>query len=114
MDLDYASDIVTRWSRTGFIAYLNRAPIYWFSKKQTSIKTSSFGSEFTTMKQLHEYIRGLHYKLIIMGIPVEGPVFIYSDNQSILANTSIPESALKKKSQLLAYHLVLKEVACDK
>ena len=28
VDLDYASNTVTRWSRTGFIVYLNRAPIY--------------------------------------------------------------------------------------
>ena len=50
VDLDYASDVVTRWSRTSFIVYLNRAPIYQFSKKQTSIKTLTFGSEFTAIK----------------------------------------------------------------
>ena len=49
----------------------------------------------------------------MMGIPIEGPTFIYSDNQSVLANTSIPEFALKKKSQLLAYHLVHERVECD-
>ena len=70
---------------TGFIVCLNRAPIYWFSKKQTSIETSTFGSEFTAMKQLCEYIRSLHYKLIMIGIPVEGSTFIYGNNQSILA-----------------------------
>ena len=62
------------------------------------------------MKQLYKHIRGLHYKLIIIDIPVEGSAFIYGNNQSVLANTSIPESTLKKKSQSLAYYLVCEGV----
>jgi len=41
-----------------------------------------------------------------MGIPVLGPSYIGGDNQSVLANSSIPESQLKKKSQSIAYHFV--------
>ena len=48
-----------------------------------------------------------------MGIPVEGPTCIYGDNQSVLANTTIPDSALKKKSQSIAYHFVREGVARD-
>ena len=49
-----------------------------------------------------------------MGIPVEGPTYIYGDNQSVLANTTIPDSTLKKKSQSIAYHYVREGVARDK
>ena len=63
-----------------------------------SVESSSFGSEFVAMKKCCEYIRGLRYKLRMMGIPVEGPTCIYDDNQSALANTAIPDSTLKKKS----------------
>ena len=45
-----------------------------------------------------------------MGIPVEGPMSIYGDNQSVLANTTIPDSSLKKKSQSVAYHFVCEGV----
>ena len=48
-----------------------------------------------------------------MGIPVLGPVFISGDNQSVLANTTIPESQLKKKCQSIAYHFVREGVARD-
>ena len=48
VDADHASNTVTRRSRTGFLVYLNCAPIYWYSKKQSTIETSSFGSEFIT------------------------------------------------------------------
>ena len=87
--------------------------INWWSKKQTSAEFSSFGSEFVAMKQCCEYIRGLRYKLRIMGIPVEGPTYIYGDNHSVLANTTIPDSTLKKKSQSIAYHYVHEGVARD-
>jgi hypothetical protein len=113
VDADHAGDKLTRRSRTGFLVYLNCAPIYWLSKKQTSIETSSFGAEFTAMKQCVEYLHGLRYKLRMMGIPCEGPAFVYGDNQSVLANTSIPDSTLKKKSQSIAYHLVREGCARD-
>lgn len=102
VDADHAGNLLTRRSRTGFLVYLNMAPIYWLSKKQTSIETSTFGSEFVAMKHCCEYIRGLRYKLRMMGIPCQEPSFIYGDNQSVLYNTKLPESTLKKKSNSIA------------
>ena len=55
VDSDHAGDLVTRRSRTGFVVFLNGAPIYWSSKKQTSCETSTFGSEIVAMKQATEY-----------------------------------------------------------
>ena len=50
VNADCASDTVTRTCRIGFLVYINSALAYWFSKKQTSTESSSFGSEFTAMK----------------------------------------------------------------
>ena len=111
VDADHAGDSTTRRSRTGFIIYLNSAPIYWMSKKQISVESSSFGSEFVAMKQCCEYIRGLRYKLRMMGIPIIGHTYVYGDNQSVLFNTTIPDSTLKKKSQSIAYHFIREGVA---
>jgi hypothetical protein len=69
VDADHATDSMTRKSRTGILVYLNDAPIYWLSKKQMSVQTSLFGSEFTAMKACTEYIQGLRYKLRMMDIP---------------------------------------------
>jgi hypothetical protein len=85
---------------------MNCAPISWSSKKQTSCKTSTFGSEFIAMKQATEYARGLRYKLRMMGMTVNKPTFVFGDNQSVLANTTAPASTLKKKSNTIAYHFV--------
>jgi len=56
VDSDHAGDSTTRRSRTGFLVCLNSALMYWLSKKQTAIETSSFGSEFIVIKQCCEYI----------------------------------------------------------
>ena len=113
VDADHASDTITRHSRTGFLVYLNSAPIYWWSKKQNSMESLSFGSEFIAMKQCCEYVRGLRYKLRMMGISCDDPMFIYGDNQSVLANTTIPDLTLKKKSQSITYHFVREGAAWD-
>jgi hypothetical protein len=113
VDADHAADTVTRRSRTGFLVFLNSAPIYWLSKKQASVESSSFGSEFCAMKHCCEYIRGLRYKLRMMGIPCTAPAYIQGDNQSVLYNTTMPDSTLKKKSQSIAYHFVREGAARD-
>ena len=113
VDASHAGCKITRRSRTGFIVMLNSSPIYWLSKKQTSVETSTFGSEFVAMKTCCEYLRGLRYKLRMMGVPVNNPSFIYGDNQSVLYNTSLPDSVIKKKSNGIAYHYVREGCARD-
>ena len=113
VDADHASDTITRHSRMGFLVYLNCALIYWWRKKQNSMQSSSFGSEFIVMTQRCEYVRGLRYKLRMMGISCDDPTFIYGDKQSVLANFTIPDSMLKKKSQSIAYHFVREGAAQD-
>ena len=114
VDCDLGGDLVTRRSRTGFAVFLNGAPIYWMSKKQTSCEVSTFASEFTAMKQALEYVRGLRYKLRMLGIPVNEPAFVYGDNKSVLANTSVPGSTIKKKMNSLSYHFIREGCARDK
>jgi len=113
VDCDLGGDLVTRRSRTGFAVFLNNAPVYWMSKKQTSCEVSTFGSEFTAMKQALEYVRGLRYKLRMLGIPVDEPAFVFGDNKSVLANTTVPGSTIKKKMNSLSYHFIREGCAKD-
>jgi Fe-S-cluster containining protein len=113
VDASHAANVVTRQSRTGVLIFVNRAPILWFSKKQTTIETSSFGSEFQALKVGVELLLGLRYKIRMMGIPLEGYAHIKVDNMSVVRNTSVPESQLKKKSNSIAYHFVRQQVAAD-
>ena len=106
VDSYHAGDTITQRYRTGFLIFLNSSLTYWFSKKQTSIETSSFSAECIAIKLCCEYIRGLRYKLSMMGIAVDMPSFLFGDNQYVLSNTSLPYSKLKKKSSSFTYHFL--------
>jgi len=58
------------------------------------------------MKTAMEMVEGLRYKLRMMGVPIDGPCNVKADNMSMVRNSSVPESQLKKKSNLIAYHYV--------
>lgn len=42
----------------------------------------------------------------MMGIPLEGPTSMLCDNESVVKNTTAPESTLKKKHNAISYHKV--------
>ena len=104
VDSDHAGNVVTRRSRTGVLIFCNRSPIVFHSKKQGSIETSSFGSEFIAMKTGIELIAGLRFKLRMMGVPLDGAACVIADNMSVVHNCTKPESVLKKKSCSVAFH----------
>jgi hypothetical protein len=111
VDSDHAGDTITRRSRTGIFIYVQSAPIVWYSKKQTSIETSLFGSEFSAMKTAVEMVEGLRYKLRMMGVPIDGACRVKADNMSMVKNSSVPASQLKKKSNSIAFHYVRERAA---
>ena len=95
---------MTHRSQTGILIFLNQAPIIWYSKRQNTVETSTFGSKFITMKMAVEQIKSLQYKLRIFGVPLEGPKNVFCDNEGVFKNTSQPDSTIKKKHMLICYH----------
>ncbi len=87
VDADHAGNQVTRHSHTGIIIFCNRAPIIWFSKRQNTVETSSFGSEFVTLHIAVELIESIRYKLCMFGIPIQGAANVYCDNASVVVNS---------------------------
>ena len=50
VDTSFATNKKTRISHSGFLLFVNRAPIAWFSKRQSTVETSTFSAEFMAMK----------------------------------------------------------------
>ena len=105
-DASHASNKVTRRSQSGFVIYGNCAPLIWFSKKQATIETSTFGSEFVALRLCIESVIALRYKLRMFGIPVVGPSNVYCDNGSVVNCTAHVEGRLTKKHLSICYHRV--------
>ena len=113
VDADHAGNQITRRSHTGIIIFCNRAPIVWYSKRQNTVETSTFGSEFIAARIAVELIEALRYKLRMFGIPIDGPTNLYCDNHGVVINSSKPESTLKKKHNSIAYHRVREAAAAQ-
>jgi hypothetical protein len=124
VDASHAANQQTRRSHTGYIIFINRAPILWYSKRQNTVEASTFSSEFIALKTCIEAITHLRYKLRMFGIPLcrkpatkddpegsDDPAHIYCDNASVVKNSTMVESTLNKKHSSLAYHYVRWNVA---
>ena len=52
------------------ILFVNRAPVVWYSKRQNTVGTSTFGSKFVAMRISVEIVEALRYKLRMYGMPI--------------------------------------------
>ena len=70
------------------------------------MESSTFASEFIALKTAVDLIEGVRYKLRMMGIPLDGLTSLFCDNESVVKNSTAPESVLKKRHTAICYHRV--------
>jgi hypothetical protein len=83
---------------------VQKAPIIWYSKRQNTVESATFGSEFIALKTAIDQVDALRYKLRMFGIPLNGPTSIFCDNEAVVKNAVYAESTLKRKHTSIAYH----------
>ena len=106
VDASHVPDKRTRWSHTGFIICVNRAPVIFYSKQKSTVESSTFSSKFIALKTCVEKIIGLCFKLRMFGVPINGPALVLNNNESTVKNSSKLEFMLNKKHNSIAYYLV--------
>jgi hypothetical protein len=97
VDADHARNNVTRRSVTGILLLINNTPLVWISKRQRTVETSTFGSEMIAARMAIDLIIEMRYKLRCLGIRVEKRSELLGDNLSVVVNTTLPSSKIKKK-----------------
>eukprot|EP00804_Cyclotella_cryptica_P011571 CCRYP_012076-RA/>CCRYP_012076-RA protein AED:0.44 eAED:0.44 QI:0/0/0/1/0/0/3/0/124 len=65
-------------------------------KKQSTVETSVFGAEFCAMKHGIENLRGIRYKLRMMGVPVKGPSYVYVREAAAMGEALVAHIPTKK------------------
>ena len=90
VDANHAGNMITRRSHTGFVIFVNSAPVIWWSKRQNTVETSTFGSEYVALRIATEQIISLRYKLKMMEIEVEDPANVFCDNEAVAKNSAPP------------------------
>ena len=111
VDANLMHDYSTGRSATGVLHFLNQTPIDCFSKRQSQLETATYGSEFVAARTGTEQIIDLRFTLRMLGVPLDGPSWMFGDNQSVITSSTIPHSTLSKRWNALSYHRVREAVA---
>jgi hypothetical protein len=95
----------------GVIHFVNGTPVEWFAKKQPTVETATYGSEFVAARNATQQILGLRTTLAYLGVKVDKKSYLFGDNQSVVTSSTIPHSPNKKRHHALSYHFVREAIA---
>ena len=95
---------------TGRSETMNATPIDWYSKKQATVETATYGSEFVAARICVEQIVDLRNTLRYLGVPIHEKSYMFGDNESVVNSSSIPHAKLHKRHTALSFHHVCEAV----
>src|SRR5512138_19256 len=98
---------------TAILHLINQTPFDWYCKKQATVETATFGSEFNAARSAVEQIIDIRTTLRYLGVPIKRRSMMFGANQSVVTNATIPHSQLNKRHLALAYHKVREAVASN-
>ena len=84
--------LATGKSLTGCLHFVNQTPVYWYSKKQATVETATYGSEFVAAKTATEQIMDIRQTLRYLGAPIGLKSFLFGDNRSVVTSATLPHS----------------------
>ena len=90
VDASHADDKLDRKSVTGMLVYVGDMLIKSVSKRQKSVATSTFSSEFLALKSAVEEAQSMRLLLQSLGVPIKGPIKIHCDSESVLKSAANP------------------------
>ena len=110
VDANLMHCLTTGRSATGVLHLVNGTPIDWYSKRQATVQSATYGSEFVAARIATDQVIDLKQTLEYMGIPVERAV-MFGDNQSVVTSVTVPQSKLNKRHVALSYHRTREAIA---
>jgi hypothetical protein len=111
VDANLMHDMLSGKSVTGILHFLNQTPIDWFSKKQATVETATYGSEFVAARSCTEQIIEMRTLLRYLGVPIRDHSYMFGDNKSVVNSATMPEAKLHKRHTLLSFHRVREAIA---
>ena len=100
VDANLYHDWTTGRAVTGTLHFLNGTPIDWFSKRQNTVETATYGSEFVAARIATDQVINLRLPLRYLGVPVLDKSYMFGDNKSVVTSSSIPHSKLNKRHRV--------------
>ena len=110
-DANLYHDMLTGKAVTGILHFANQTPIDWYSKKQSTPETATYGSEFIAGRTCMEQVLDLRHTLRYLGVPIRGKSYVFGDNQSVVNSSMHPHGKLHKRHVMLSFHRVRQCIA---
>jgi hypothetical protein len=104
VDANLMHDIVTGRSVTGILHIANKTPIDWYSKKQATVETATYGSEFVSAGTC--VVLDLKSTLHYLGVPLREKSYMLGDNKSVVDSSMTVNAKLHKRHTMLSFHRV--------
>ena len=82
-----------------------------FSKRQATVETATYGSEFIAARTAVDQIIDLRYTLMYLGVPIHSQSYLFGDNKSVVTSSTIPTSILTKQHHIASFHHVWEAIA---
>jgi hypothetical protein len=111
VDANLMHDMLSGKSVTGVLHLINKTPIDWYSKKQSTVETATYGSEFVAAKTCVEQIVDLRLLLRYLGTPICDHSYMFGDNNSVVGSATTPDAKLTKRHVMLSFHKVREAIA---
>jgi hypothetical protein len=111
VDANLMHGIAMGRSVTGILHLLNKTPIVWYSKKQATVETATYGSEFVAARVCVEQIIDLRNTLRFLGVPVREKSYMFGDNKSVVESSMQLNAKLHKRHTMLSFHCVREAIA---
>lgn len=109
-NVDWAGDIDTQWSTSGYLFKLIGNLLSWHSKKQQVVALSSTEAEYIAAATATKELVWLQALLSKIGYSIQMPCTIYSDNQSSIALSNNPWFHERSKHIKIKYHIMWEKV----
>ena len=110
-DANLYHDLITGRAVTGILHLVNKTPIDWYSKKQSTVETATFGSEAVSARIATDQIIELRMTLRYLGVPVREKSYLFGDNESVVKSCFNPNGKLHKRHVMLSWHRVREMIA---
>ena len=98
-------------SASGILHFVLATPIDWYSKRQSTVETATYGSEFVAARTGTDQIVDIRTTIRYMGAPLDGISWMFGDNRSVVTSSTVPSSMLSKRHLALSYHRVREAIA---
>jgi hypothetical protein len=106
VDANLMHGITTGKSVAGILNLINKTPLDWYSKKQATVETATYGSEFVAARIWVEQVIDLHTT-----VPIRERSYMFGNNKSVVDSSIQLHVKLHKRHTMFSFHCAREAIA---